>query len=237
MQSRKRVPELMDDPSLSDSEQLHARAGLARINQVTGAAEELWRPILQFAQQRGLSKVSVLDVATGQADVLLRLWRIARRYGIELQPDGSDICATALSQARQTSVRIGAPANFFKLDVLQDRLPESYDVVVTSLFTHHLSEDHTVALLRSMKQAAKHLVIVIDLVRSPANLFCVWLATRVLSTSHVVRFDGPASVRASYTMDELRGLANHAGMHEVEIRELFPCKMMLIWRKDSVQSA
>lgn len=237
MQTRRRDPELMDDPSLSTAEQLHARAGLARINACTGSAGLLWTPIKQLIDSQSLRNPKVLDIATGSGDVLLRLSRIAARHGMDLQADGCDVCDAALAQARSAAQCSGARAQFFKVNVLSDELPKDYDVVMTSLFMHHLSDEEAIALLAAMKKAAKRMVLVMDLVRAPANHFFVWLATRLLSTSKVVHFDGPASVRAAYTCNELQKLAQQAGLHGAVIQEAFPCRMMLVWRKDDAESS
>src|SRR5919106_574491 len=80
--------------------------------------------------------------------------------------------------------------------------PTGFDVVTCSLFLHHLSADEGIALLANMENAARRLVLVNDLARSPFNFVSVWLACRLLTRSPVVRFDGPASVRSAFTPAE-----------------------------------
>lgn len=231
MQTRTREPELMDDPALDARSHLKARRGLARLNALSGAAHALWRPISRLAAEKGLSAIKVLDIATGSADVPLRLWRIARRHNLPMQIDGCDFSQTALERAQAAARRCGASANFFKLDVFADAIPSGYDVVMTCLFTHHLSDQETIALLRAMAQATRHLLIVSDLQRSPLNHALVWFATRLVSTSPIVHFDGPASVRNSFTPDELLNLAKAAGLEGAIVEEIFPCRMILRWSK------
>jgi hypothetical protein len=62
-----------------------------------------------------------------------------------------------------------------------------------------------------MRHAAGKMVVINDLVRSALGLGMVYLATRLLSRSPVVRTDGPRSVRAAYTLKEIADLATQAG--------------------------
>jgi 2-polyprenyl-3-methyl-5-hydroxy-6-metoxy-1,4-benzoquinol methylase len=233
MLTRTRVPEIMDDPNLDHSEHQCALRGLARLNSCSGAQWALWRPIRQLANAFGRKDLRVLDIATGSADNPIALWELARRAGYNLQIDGCDISDVAVETAKKRAARAGAPSQFFRLDVVNDPIPEGYDVLMCSLFTHHLDHAEAVALLEKMRVATRHMVLVNDLVRSMPSLVMVALATQMLSRSRVVHFDGPASVRASFTPEELKGVAAEAGMPNAVVHHSFPCRMLLAWNKHS----
>jgi 2-polyprenyl-3-methyl-5-hydroxy-6-metoxy-1,4-benzoquinol methylase len=233
MLSRQSERELMDDPALSPQKHAHALEGLARLNMISGSAKTLWHPVRQLADSSNTRTLKVLDVATGGADVPISLWRFARQEGYDLSVDGCDISPTSIELACHRVRTTGAPSRFFKLNLLTDELPCGYDVIVSSLFMHHLSEDQVVAALRKMAGAAKRMVIVSDLVREYANLYMVTVASRLLSRSPVVHFDGPASVRAAFTMVELCEMAEQAGLAGATVEARFPCRMLLKWRKDN----
>lgn len=50
----------------------------------------------------------------------------------------------------------------------------------------------------------------------------------VLSRSKVVHFDGPQSVRAAFTLPEIRSLATRAGLQDIELRTSWPCRFVLV---------
>lgn len=231
MLTRMRVPELMDDPALDPLEHSHARIGLERLNTLGRIDSVLWRSLKELIDQSRLSNLRVLDLATGSGGVPLGLWARARAAVFDLQIAGCDFSDVAVSIAQECARKAGAAIDFFVLDVLNDSLPQDYDVIITSLFTHHLSEDEVVDLMRRMKSAAKRMVVINDLERSHLNLALVWLATRLVTTSPVVRFDGPASVRNAYTAAEFRRMAAQAGLDGAVVRASPPCRMMLVWRK------
>jgi SAM-dependent methyltransferase len=221
----------MDQPGLDPSRHVHALQGLARINFWSGSAGILWPPLKALARRLGTSRLRVLDIASGAGDVPLRLWRRARRAGLDLQIEGCDISPVAVEHAHAAADQASAPLRFFVLDALQDSLPEDCDVVMSSLFMHHLEETRARQLLRRMASATRHLVLINDLVRSWSGLWLARLGTRLLSTSDVVHYDGPRSVEGAFTLEEVRALAEKAGLAGAEIRRRWPCRYLLTWSR------
>jgi 2-polyprenyl-3-methyl-5-hydroxy-6-metoxy-1,4-benzoquinol methylase len=226
---RQRLPELMDDPALDGESHRAALAGLGRIHRATATGRLLWRPLLAHARARGLRRLSLVDVACGGGDLCLDLWRRARRAGIELDVLGVDLSARALERAAALSRRHDAPLRFAVHDALADELPGRPDVVVSSLFLHHLDHAEAQGLLAAAGRAARELVLVADLARTAAGLALAFCGTRLLTRSRVVHVDGPLSVRAAFTPDEVRGVAAAAGLASAEVTRAFPCRWLLRW--------
>ena len=220
---RNRQPEVMDDPTLDDASHRQALAGLARINRWTRSGRVFWPSLKQLAQQH--AKLRVLDLATGSGDIPLTLAKLAHRHGVALEIEGCDISDTALSVARKQV----PGCRFFQHDLLKEPIPTGYDVILSSLFLHHLDTPDVVKLLQNAKLAQPRMILMSDLVRGPLNLGLVWLASRVLSRSPVVHVDGPLSVRAAFTRAELLQLAHDAGLQTATIRATHPCRMLLQW--------
>ena len=224
LRARDRVPERMDDPALDPAEHRRALAGLRRLNAVSDSAGVLWPALAKLARELNRA-VRVLDVATGSGDVPRKLAARAKRDGVALEASGCDISPTAIDEA----LREPGGVRFFVHDALRDSLPTGFDAVTCSLFLHHLGEGEAVALLANMEHAARHLILVNDLARSRFNYCAVWLASRLLSRSPVVRFDGPASVRSAFTPREALALAARAGLEGATVRPQFPCRFLLSW--------
>ena len=159
-------------------------------------------PAIAAAARRAKRPLRVLDLATGSGDVPLGLWRRARRFGIVKDILGLDISPQAVEVARKRadSAGAGTAVTFATLDVMSDPLPQDFDAILASLFLHHLDEPQAVGLLAKMAAAARHLVLVNDLVRSRGNLILVALGARLLTTSGVVHTDASLSVRAAFTV-------------------------------------
>lgn len=218
----------MDQPGLDAARHDRALRGLARINAWSGAARLLW-PAISWLSRELSRPLRLLDIATGAGDVPLRLWRRAARRGLRLEIEGCDKSATALDHARRRADKAGAPIRFFAHDVCSEPLPGGFDIVSCSLFLHHLDENEATALLRRMKEAAGRLVLVSDLRRSALGWLMAWLGCRLLTRSEVVRYDGPASVRAAFTVAEARDLAWRAGLTGATVGRRWPWRWLLTW--------
>lgn len=173
----------------------------------------------------------VLDVATGAGDVLIRLWRRARRARVELHLEGCDISPAHLEHARARAAAAGAPIRFFEYDARMGAALTGYDAIMCSLFLHHLEDAQAVALLRRMSEMAGRLVLVNDLERGWSGLLAAHVATRLLTTSTVVHYDGPCSIEAAFTLTEARALAEAAGLRGARVVRRWPFRWLLTWRR------
>jgi len=219
----------MDDPRIDPATHALALRGLARLNAWSRVAETLWPTVVDAAARRRGS-VRLLDVATGSGDVPVRLAQLAARAGLALRVEACDVSETALEAARRRAEGCGVTLTTHRRDVLREELPGGFDVVVSSLFLHHLTRDEAVHVLRSMRRAACDggSVIISDLRRCRSGLVLAWAASRVLSRSSVVHSDSVQSVRAAWTDVELAELARDAGHPSPRIRRVWPFRTLLV---------
>lgn len=221
-------PEVMDDPSLDRMRHEAALRGLERINRVSRTAAGVWAMIRPQAMSSP-QPLRVLDVATGAGDVPLELCRLARREDVALRIAACDRSMVAIEHARCRAMAAHQDVNFIAADALRDPLPCA-DVVTSCLFLHHLDESEASGLLQRLGQHADR-VIVDDLERSRVGLMLAWAGTRILTRCDVVHEDGPQSVRAAFSLAEVRALAERAGLHGAVLRRRWPCRFTLDWRR------
>ncbi len=232
MQHRLLIPERMDDPELGRAEHLQALRGLQRINAWTGNASLVWKHISAAIGERSSRPVRVLDIATGSADIPIALMRVCASRGMQLEIDACDFSDQAIAFAARNCSAANVEVRLFRHDIIREQISEQYDIVMCSQFLHHLPIEHVELILRKMKSAATTRVVVVDLERSRANWMQVWLATRVLSRSKIVHFDGPQSVRAAFTVAEFKNLAQSAGFATFKVRRKWPCRFVFIGETD-----
>jgi SAM-dependent methyltransferase len=225
---RRRQPELMDQPELDRAEHSRALRGLRRINRVSSSASILWPEIARLAR-REERRIRVLDLATGGGDVPISLAHRARRAGLEIGIEGCDISPTAVGFAARAAHAAGVLVRFFRLDALNEPLPEGFDVVTCCLFLHHLADEDAARLLGAMAGAARSTVLVNDLLRSRVGYWLAWTGCRLLSRSPIVHHDGPVSVRAAFRPEEVHALAERAGLEGVRLERRWPCRFLLSW--------
>ena len=223
----------MDAEDLDPAKHVHALRALARVNRVSLVAARVWREVLHLSRERhdrgGRRPLRILDVACGGGDVPVDVARRARSAGVSLVVHGCDSSTVALEHARSEAKRWGVAADFFARDVVAEGLPGGYDLVCSSLFHHHLSREDAVGLLRDMADAGRS-VLVQDLLRGPLGYVLAWFGLRLLSRSEVAHVDGPRSVRAAFTLPEVRAMAAEAGCEGAVVRRGWPERFVLAWR-------
>jgi 2-polyprenyl-3-methyl-5-hydroxy-6-metoxy-1,4-benzoquinol methylase len=237
---RHRQPERMDAPGLDPALHRQALDGLARINRVSGTARRLWSTIERECVPAG-SSLRVLEIGSGGGDVLRSM---AQRHP-EHVFHGVDIQPVAVEYARERSASVDN-VRFAVADVLSSARgsgesfseacriadfgpgePTGSDVVMSSLFLHHLDEIDAVNMLKACRFYSKNLVLVDDLCRTRAGYALAWLGARILSRSPVVHTDGPLSVAGAFTPAEARLLACAAGLRRVEVQTHWPERFLL----------
>jgi 2-polyprenyl-3-methyl-5-hydroxy-6-metoxy-1,4-benzoquinol methylase len=231
IQNRRLQPELMDQPDLDPALHVQALRGLQRINVISRSAAILWPPLAALANET-TKPLRVLDIACGGGDNAVAVARLATRAGVSITVDGCDIspCAVEEAQRRATAAQL-RNVQFFARDVLTQALPDGYDVIMTSLFLHHLQEQQAVDLLGSMAKAAQRAVLVCDLQRSWLGYGLAWVGCHMLTTSPIVHVDGPRSVEAAFAVDEISKLAVRSGLDGAVITHHWPQRWLLAWRK------
>ncbi len=227
MQARFLIPEVMDDPSLDSGRHDRALRGLERLNFLSFAHKPLWQEIRKLSRIEGSRPLRILDIATGAGDTPIRLLRQARHENLPLEIHGCDKSEQALTYARLNAKRHGAGGHFFRLDVLEEPLPAGYDVLMCSLFLHHLAEPEAVLFLRKMTAAARCMVMISDLRRSRAGLWLAAAAAHLFTRSAVVHFDAPQSVRAAFTIEEVSKITRAAGWPHFQIWPVWPFRYLL----------
>lgn len=224
-------PEWMDDPLLDNVRHLEALKGLERLNRWSLSAETFWPEINALARELNRPRLRILDIATGAGDIPLRLWQKSRNEGLRLTIEACDKSPSAIEYAQREARARNADVRFFSLDLFSQKLPEEYDVIMSSLFFHHLEEKQAADLLLSMSHSATHLILVNDLIRHSFGLALAYVGTRLLTSSPVVHNDGPQSVRAAFSLEEIKALARKAGLENFELFRRWPCRFLFVWRK------
>jgi len=174
------------------------------------------------AQMGGASEFSLLDIATGSADLPVVVAEWAGKVGLKTNITAVDINKLTIEIAREHAV--GHPEIKVELgDALHLGFPDkSFDFVLCSKTCHHFSEADNVHLIREMRRIARRGYLIMDLERSWLAYALIYLLTRLLVRNRLTRNDGPLSVLRAFTVTELASLAEKAGTSRFTIsREPF----------------
>jgi SAM-dependent methyltransferase len=226
--------ELMDAGHYDAKEISESLADL-RLYNALGPGRLVRREVARLLAGAGSPRrVSVLDIATGSADIPARLVRWGARHGVQMQAAGMDVNQDVLGEAIRYLARDGARVNLVQGNALSlPHADRSVDLVICSTFLHHLETEEARQALAEMKRVARLGIVVTDLVRSRVTWAIVWLLTRLTSRNRLTRNDGPLSVRRSFTPGEMAEVARAAGLAGAVVRRADPVHTVLSWSVSS----
>jgi 2-polyprenyl-3-methyl-5-hydroxy-6-metoxy-1,4-benzoquinol methylase len=209
---RRLTPELMDDPRVPRDQLEMSLRYLRAINRRWGGAAALLRHLREWSRAWPKDRpVTLLDIATGSADLPLAAVAWAREAGFDLRVTGVDLHETTLDCARRHVAEHPGLAGSISLEradarALMERFPAgSFDYVHAGLFLHHLPDLEVLTVLRIMDRIARAGIVWNDLVRS--RLCRLVVGAAVLGRSRIVRHDAIVSVEAGFTKTEVLDFA------------------------------
>jgi SAM-dependent methyltransferase len=220
------LKELLDSDHVDDQTLAANLADIRRINALLGWTTFTAHAVVAQIQKRGLCDTTVLDVASGSADIPLAIARRASRRGLSPRLTVTDVSPqivriAAARAAGHTNVHVE------RQDALALSYPAgSFDVGMCTLALHHFDPHAAVAVLAELGRVSRR-VLVFDAVRSKPAYYGAWLLTHLLRMHPMTRHDAPMSVRRAYTAAELRRLALAAGLHNPTARVKFPFRLVL----------
>ena len=145
--------------------------------------------------------------------------------GLELNSDATVIAA----EATPASSRI----TWVTADVFAYMPPHSVHLVISSLFTHHLSEDNIVRFLQWMEQHANLGWFINDLSRAAIPYYSFQIFSKLARLHPFVQHDGPISIARSFVMEDWQRLCAVAGLkdQDIDIERFAPARLCVSRRK------
>ena len=93
----------------------------------------------------------------------------------------------------------------------------SFDFVLASLFLHHFTDAQVVGLLEGFFRLSRRALLISDLERHILSYWFLPATQPFLRWHPITVHDGPVSVRAAFTAEELRSLADQAGIQNSQV--------------------
>lgn len=215
LRTRSVEPEIMDDFDLPSGEVDPVLAGLGQMNALFGGHKSLIKALYKFPIE---NNNSVSDWGCGGGDTLIAIAKHAQKDNINLKLTGIDAAPAAIKFAEEQSAGY-SNISYVQADVLSDDLESNrFDIIISSLFTHHFADDKWVALISKMNKTAKRGVIITDLHRHWVLYYAVIAITRLFTTNKMARYDGPLSVKRSFKRNELKILLAKAGISNYKLK-------------------
>jgi 2-polyprenyl-3-methyl-5-hydroxy-6-metoxy-1,4-benzoquinol methylase len=160
--------------------------------------------------------ISICEIGCGGGDNLHTIRQWCNKKNIPALFTGIDIKPECIDFARQQYPKMNA--EWITSDYQLVNFSKKPDIIFSSLFCHHFTEDEIISMLLWMKNNSAKGFFINDLQRHPLAYYAIKLITKIFSRSYLVKNDAPLSVARGFTKKEWRRIFEHAAIKNYSIK-------------------
>ena len=216
--------EYFDLPDRSEAEVAVSFRDLNRVNSFFRFTHPFESVLPGWLGRGHCERLDILDVGAGTGLLAEKLTEWARARGWHWRFTNLDTNPVALKIGNQPDSVVGSALQLPFADA-------SFDLVVASQMTHHLTDEQVVTHWREAWRVTRDAVFVCDLHRNAGLYALVWLTLHLLRANPSVREDGLISVRRGFRLGEWRELADRAGIAGATVWRYHGTRIVLQARK------
>jgi SAM-dependent methyltransferase len=226
---RDTTPELMDTEAVDFETFRDCLAELAQVNSLSLAYRPIFAFFRKLAREGRLPQgrpLVVLDAGCGYGDTLRKLdrWNAARGIaadfiGIDMNPWSARAAAEATAPGR--------PIRWVTENIFDYKAHDGVDIIISSLFTHHLPDGSLIQFLKWMEANARIGWFINDLERHPLSYHAIKLAFKLTRRHRFMQHDGPVSIASAFRRHDWVRYLDEAGLPSgcASIRKRFPFRL------------
>ncbi|OBH52599.1 methyltransferase domain-containing protein [Mycobacterium sp. E2479] len=212
LSARSTQPETLDDESTDLATYQRCLDELAVVNRVTFTHYPTLRWLARATRARHAgSTVTILDVACGHGDLLRAIATWAHRRGLKVQLSGIDVNPRSTAIAREATPR-WMNIDYRTADVFRYPLAQRPDFIVSSDFTHHLSDEDVVKFLTWLNENSRRGWHIVDLQRHALPYYSFPALARLMGWHRILREDGVISIARGFRRSDWREYLAQAGV-------------------------
>ena len=205
------------------------------LNRATGGHSISLRGIKQLITNREKC-YHIVDLGCGSGDSLRAVadWARINKFnvrltGVDMNSDAIDYLQIHCSGYPEIS---GFTGDY--LDYLNDN--KTVDIVLCSLFCHHLNDIELQSLLNWFRVEAGVGFVINDLKRNWLAYYSAWIFTRMLNGTKLARNDGPISVLRGFKFKELDNLLRQSSIPNYSIKEQWIFRFLIVGKTEKYES-
>jgi len=203
------------------------------INRFLGGNSVTIKGLKKLLKNQSKNKtITIVDLGCGNGDVLRDVSKFGRKNNYSFKLIGIDANPAAIDYARELSKEY-SELSFKTIDILsEDFKKQSYNVVLCTLFLHHLKNEELISFLKKTTENATIGVVVNDLHRHKLAYYLFKLIGFFIKNK-MVRQDGLTSVLRAFKRKDLENIAKEIKVHfSIEWKWAF--RYLWIMKKDSI---
>ncbi|MFP5041047.1 methyltransferase domain-containing protein [Parasediminibacterium sp. JCM 36343] len=173
--------------------------------------------------------VSICEIGCGGGDNLHAIAKELNMQGILFKTLGIDIKKECLETAHAQYKNDNAV--WVQSDYKKVRFAQPEDIIFSSLFCHHFSNEALVEQLKWMHSNCSKGFFINDLHRHWLAYYSIKFITRLFSKSYLVKNDAPLSVLRGFTKKEWIAILQQAGISNYTIQWKWAFRHLIVVKK------
>ncbi len=226
--------ELLDRDDIPFADIRQNMLELDRINHRLGGHAITRKGFRELAKDLpGNRPLEVVEIGCGGGDNLRVIRDAAAASGREIALTGVDLNPECIRYAGSVEKNWGI--RFLHSDYRAVNFVQKPDILFSSLFCHHFSNEDLVSMLRWMKEQSRIGFFINDLHRHALAYHSIRTLTRLFSKSYLVRNDAPISVALGFRRSEWEELFEQAGLQPERISWCWAFRWLILYRHESTR--
>ncbi len=218
--------EYFDAPDRPAGEVTAAFRELDRVNRLFQFSHPFVSRLPRWLGRPRCERLEILDVGAGTGLLGKRLSDWAQRRGWDWRFTNLDANPVALKSGNAENGVLGSALQLPFAD-------GSFDLVVASQMTHHLTDAEVVQHWREAWRVTRDAIFICDLHRNAGFYAMLWLTMRLMRADRRLREDGLISVKRGFRLGEWRELAGRAEIPQARVWLYYGTRIVLQARKGS----
>jgi len=215
---RSEAEEIMDDFEMTGDLLKSTLHHLDRINKWLGGNQVTLSGIDQLWKDHPKEKtITIVDLGCGSGDMLRLIAKKAKRENRKVKLIGIDANNFVIQVAKDQST-LYDEISYQQMMIPSDQFNKlSYDIVLSTLFLHHFTDQEIISLLDLLKKKAKLGIIINDLHRNSMAYGLFYLLSRFVP-NEMVQKDGLTSILRAFKRKDLKYYSKEIGLVQSQIK-------------------
>lgn len=209
LSQRSYEPELLDRDDIPFADIKLNMQELDIVNTRLGGHAITIRGLIKLIGNR--QQIHVCEIGCGGGNNLVALHNWCSKKKINASFTGIDIKPACIDVAKQKTALL-SHTQWIISDYRTAQFPRQPDIIFSSLFCHHFTDEQLITQLQWMRQHARVGFFINDLHRHAIAYHSIRLITRLFSKSYLVKNDAPLSVRRGFIKKDWQRLMQVAGI-------------------------
>lgn len=226
---RAEIIEIMDDLQCSGEVVHQTLRELEIINRWLGGNAVTLQGIKILLESKKINgPFAIADIGCGGGDGLKKIAAWGRSKKLTFNLTGIDANPNIIAFAKQNSSGFDE-INYVTSNIFDEHFKQTqFDIVVATLFTHHLTNEELIILLKSLLQQCRIGIVINDLHRHWLAYYSIRLLTKWFSKSTMVKYDAHVSVLRSFSRKDILRILRKAGISNYSLKWKWAFRWQLI---------